>query len=152
MIPENDEDVVEVGEFVQGNQQLPSRKTKINYTPSMIKEIKKCKNSIIHFAEGHFYIVNLDRGREKIKLYPIQKKVLQAMNDNNRFAIVSSRQMGKCVYHKTLIHLKFKPLGISFRIRIGWFYKILKFFEKKNLLSQMTRLNKSRKYENRLHL
>lgn len=94
-IPENDEDVVEVAEYVQGNPQLPSRRTRIKYTAPMINEIRICKNSILHFAEKYFYIVNLDRGREKIKLYPVQKKLLQSMVSNNRFAVCSSRQMGK---------------------------------------------------------
>lgn len=94
-IPENDEEVIEVGEFVQGNPQLPSRKTKIKYTASMINEIKKSQTNILHFAERYFYIINLDRGREKIKLYPIQKKLLKSMKEYNRFAACCSRQSGK---------------------------------------------------------
>ena len=47
----------------------------------MIGELKKCKEDIIYFAENFFYIVSLDRGKEKIKLYNAQKQMLENMKD-----------------------------------------------------------------------
>ena len=94
-LPLDNEECVVAGNYVQGNPQLPSRTTKISYTPSMIKCISKCENDILYFAENFFHIVNLDRGKEKIKLYPVQRKMLTNMVKNNRFAVVASRQIGK---------------------------------------------------------
>jgi len=81
--------------FYLGNQNLPTTDTKFEYTPEMVAEIKKCKKNILHFAENHFTIINLDRGKEKIVLFPCQKKVLRSLRDNRFVILLSSRQAGK---------------------------------------------------------
>lgn len=81
--------------YYRDNPSLPSSKTKIEFTVDMIKEIKKCSKDIVHFGEEYFYIVNLDRGKEIIKLYNCQKKILKSLSKDNRVVLVSSRQMGK---------------------------------------------------------
>lgn len=83
--------------YYRDNPFLPSKNTVIAYTEDMVKEIAKCKKDIIYFAQNYFTIVNLDRGKEIVKLYPVQKKILKQMVDNNRVVLVSSRQMGKAL-------------------------------------------------------
>ena len=95
IIPDYDESVVAEQFYVQNNPQLPSRRTKINYQPWMLDEIRLCKKDILSFAERYFTIINLDTGRQKIKLYPIQRKALKLMADSNRTVILSARQSGK---------------------------------------------------------
>jgi len=56
-------------EFYLGNPNLPAADARIAYEPWMVKEVKKCKENILHFAENFFYIINLDRGRETIDLH-----------------------------------------------------------------------------------
>ena len=77
LIPDCDESVVEEQFYVQNNPQLPSRRTRIKYQPWMLEEMRLCKKDILSFAERYFTIINLDTGRQKIKLYPIQKKALR---------------------------------------------------------------------------
>lgn len=86
---------VDKEKFYLGNKNLPTSDTKFEYTPEMINEIKKCKKNILHFAENYFYIVNLDRGKEKIVLYSCQKRVLRSLRDNRFVILLSSRQSGK---------------------------------------------------------
>lgn len=81
--------------YYLGNDKLPTSDTLHEYTPEMINEIKKCKKNLLHFAENHFFIVNLDRGKEKIKLYSCQKRVLRDLRDNRFVILLSSRQSGK---------------------------------------------------------
>jgi hypothetical protein len=81
--------------FYLGNDKLPTADTLHEYTPDMVNEIKKCKKNILHFAENHFYIINLDRGKERIVLYPCQKRVLRSLRDNRFVILLSSRQSGK---------------------------------------------------------
>lgn len=83
--------------YYRDNPFLPSKNTVIAYTEDMVKEIARCKKDIIYFAQNYFTIVNLDRGKEIVKLYQVQKKILKQMVDNNRVVIVSSRQMGKAL-------------------------------------------------------
>lgn len=60
-----------------------------------IKEIIKCKEDIVYFANNYFYIINLDTGLGLIKLYPKQEEMLKHMANEDRTIIMSSRQSGK---------------------------------------------------------
>ncbi|NBP04345.1 MAG: hypothetical protein EBU90_30535, partial [Proteobacteria bacterium] len=82
-------------QFYLNNPNLPTSGAKFEYTPEMIKELKKCKENLLHFAEKYFYIINLDEGRQPIKLHPYQRRVLRKMRDNRFFILLSSRQIGK---------------------------------------------------------
>ena len=80
--------------FLGGNENLPIQ-VNIDYTDTQIAELKKCAEDVIYFAENFFYIVNLDEGRQKIKLYEPQKKAILQIVDNRRTVICASRQVGK---------------------------------------------------------
>jgi len=81
-------------QYYLGDKHLPTGNTKQEYTPAMIKELRKCAKDITAFV-NHFFITTLERGKECIKLYRPQKRVLKAMV-NNRFVITNaSRQVGK---------------------------------------------------------
>ena len=77
------------------NPNLPRSGALFEYTPEMVKEIKKCSQNILHFAEEYFFIVHPDKGRMKIPLRPYQKRVLRKMRDNRFFILLSPRQSGK---------------------------------------------------------
>ena len=81
--------------YYLGNERLPTADTRHEYTPEMINELKKCKKNLLHFAENYFYIINLDRGKEKIKLYSCQKRVLRSLRDGRFVILLASRQIGK---------------------------------------------------------
>lgn len=87
--------VADKEKYYLGNQNLPTVETKFEYTPEMVLELKKCKKNLIHFAENYFTIINLDRGKEKIKLFSCQKRVLRDLRDNRFVILLSSRQSGK---------------------------------------------------------
>jgi hypothetical protein len=61
----------------------------------VIQELKKCKEDIVYFAENYFYIVNLDRGKEVIKLYTRQRQILKSLVNNRFTCLLSCRQFGK---------------------------------------------------------
>ena len=88
--------------FYLGNKNLPRAEMEFEWTPKMMRELKKCKRNILHFAENFFFIVNLDRGKEKIALYKCQKRVLRSLRDNRFICLMASRQIGKttlmCIY------------------------------------------------------
>ena len=80
--------------YLNNNPNLPME-IDINWTAEMIDEFKKCQNDIIYFAENYFFIINLDRGQEKIKLYEPQKEAILKVIEN-RFTIgCASRQVAK---------------------------------------------------------
>lgn len=81
--------------FYLGNSNLPTANTQYDYTPDMIKEIAKCRKNILHFASNYFYIINVDEGRQKIKLHKFQKRVLKSLSENRFNILLASRQVGK---------------------------------------------------------
>lgn len=82
-------------QFYLGNKNLPTPDAKFEWTSEMVSELKKCSKNILHFSENYFYIVNLDRGKEKIKLHLYQKRILRSLRDNRFVVFLSSRQSGK---------------------------------------------------------
>ena len=81
--------------YYMGNKNLPNVNWKGVYTKEQVKHLKKASQNILYFAENFFYIVNLDRGRERIQLYKPQKRSLRLMRDNRFFCLLASRQIGK---------------------------------------------------------
>lgn len=85
--------------FYLGKASLPTPEATFNYkdNPEWIIDLEKCKKNILYFAENFFYIVNLDEGRQKIKLRPYQKRILRALRDNRYVVLLASRQSGKAL-------------------------------------------------------
>lgn len=81
--------------YYLGNSNLPSANMEFEWTPKMVRELKKAKQNILYFAENFFFIVNLDKGKMKIPLYASQKRVLRSLRDNRFVACLASRQTGK---------------------------------------------------------
>jgi hypothetical protein len=63
--------------FYMGNPNVPARGAEFEYTPEMAREIEKCRKDILYFAENYFFILIPGKGKEKIKLYSAQKRILK---------------------------------------------------------------------------
>jgi hypothetical protein len=81
--------------FYMGNPNVPARGAEFEYTPEMVRELDKCKNDILYFAENYFFILIPGKGKEKITLYPAQKRILKKMRKDRFFILLASRQIGK---------------------------------------------------------
>ena len=82
-------------QIYMNNPALPTAGADFEWTPEMVSELKKCKENILHFAENYFFIINLDEGKQKIKLHPYQRKALRMIRDNRFSLLLFSRQTGK---------------------------------------------------------
>lgn len=80
--------------FYLGNKNLPVPETQFEWTPEMVEDLERARKSILHFSR-FFYIVNLDEGKQPIKLYPYQKRILKALVENRFNVVLASRQIGK---------------------------------------------------------
>ena len=80
--------------FYLGNKNLPVADTQFEWTPEMVEDLERARKSILHFSR-FFYIVNLDEGKQPIKLYPYQKRILKALVENRFNVVLASRQIGK---------------------------------------------------------
>jgi hypothetical protein len=80
--------------FYMGNKNLPVPETEFQWTPEMVEDLERARKSILHFSR-FFYIVSLDEGKQPIKLYPYQKRILKALVENRFNVVLASRQIGK---------------------------------------------------------
>lgn len=83
--------------YYLNNPNLPTPAATFEYTPEMVRDIKLSKDSLLYFASTFFYIINLDEGRQVIKLHPYQTRVLNKMENNRFFILLSGRQIGKAL-------------------------------------------------------
>ncbi len=108
--------------YYLGNERLPTSGTEFEWTPEMMRDLKKCRKDIIYFAENFFYIVNLDKGKMKIPLYKYQKRILRSLRDNRYVITTASRQCGKCFLDDTMLTVRNKKTGEVMKISAGNFY------------------------------
>jgi hypothetical protein len=80
--------------FYLGNKNLPVPETEFQWTQEMVEDLERARKSILHFSR-FFYIVNLDEGKQPIKLYPYQKRILKALVEHRFNVVLASRQIGK---------------------------------------------------------
>lgn len=80
--------------YYLGNKNLPVPETQFEWTPEMVEDLERARKSILHFSK-FFYIVNLDEGKQPIKLYPYQKRILKSLVDHRFNVVLASRQIGK---------------------------------------------------------
>jgi hypothetical protein len=88
-------DIIVDASYYKGNENLLKNDAQIKWTPELIEEFEKCTKNILHFSENYFYINTIDEGKQKIKPYKYQKRLLRAFRDNRFNIILSSRQSGK---------------------------------------------------------
>ncbi len=77
-----------------GNTKLMKSGTILSYTEEQIMEIYRCATDIIYFIENYVYIVNMDHGLIKFKLYPYQREMIKAFKEHRFNLCLLSRQMG----------------------------------------------------------
>jgi hypothetical protein len=86
---------VDDAQYYRGDKKIPKEDAQFTWTPAMVKELKRCTEDIVYFAEKYFTITNIDRGKETIKLYPKQKQALRSLANNRFVVLLASRQCGK---------------------------------------------------------
>lgn len=81
--------------YYRGSKNVPVAGAQYEFTADMVEELRKCKNDIVYFAENFFYIVSIDDGKQKIKLYEAQRRILRSLVDRRFVCLLSCRQAGK---------------------------------------------------------
>lgn len=88
------ENVLANEEYYLNNPNLPKAESTYAYTPKMMEDMEKCRKDIVYFAE-HFFYINGINGKEHIKLFDKQKKILRTIQNNKKILLITSRQWGK---------------------------------------------------------
>ena len=78
-----------------GNPNLPKAGAQYNMTPEMVREMAKCAEDPVYFAETYFKIVHVDKGLIPFTLYDYQKEAAIASTKHRNILMCASRQCGK---------------------------------------------------------
>lgn len=78
-----------------GNRKLKPANTIIEVTKDQVLEYTRCAKDPIYFIENYAKIVSLDKGVILMKLFPYQKRMIQAFFDNRNVIAMLPRQSGK---------------------------------------------------------
>jgi hypothetical protein len=60
-----------------------------------VREIKRCKEDILYFAEKYFFIVSPDKGKHRIQMFDKQKQLVKSFQEFDRVVTLAARQTGK---------------------------------------------------------
>ena len=126
----NDEILAEE-QYYRGDKGLPTSESKYEWTPEMILALQRCQSDIKYFAENFFTIVDMSEGKRKnIPLRKYQKKFLESMMNEKRLLLLTCRQSGKCLSVDSQVVMKFKPLNLKLKMKVGTYFKLMKFKNK----------------------
>lgn len=80
-----------------GNDKIRGMGEEFSYTEEQIKELIRCREDILYFAEKYFYIKTVDKGEILIPLFEYQKRILKAYVDppKRHIILMMPRQYSK---------------------------------------------------------
>ena len=129
-----------VKQFFRKNENLKAANAKEFVTKEemekRVREIIKCSNDILYFANNYVTIVSPGIGKHIIKLYLKQAELIQLMVNEDRVICTSARQSGKCVTKSTYIIIRNKNTQNTQNIQIEEFDKIIRKNNCVNLIDQ----------------
>jgi len=123
--------------FYENNKFLRRNKIRYNYSKEEIQEVKRCKESVVYFAENYCKIQS--QGKIiTIKPYDYQKEIMSAFQEDNLSIVLSSRQSGKCINFDTKVTVRVD--GKIYDIMVFELY--FQIMEKHHSLSMRERLRR----------
>lgn len=78
-----------------GNVNIKRKGMTIEFNQEMVAEYLKCAKDATYFSEKYIKIVHVDHGLIPIKMYDYQKDIVEAITNNRRVTVNTSRQAGK---------------------------------------------------------
>lgn len=83
------------GNGYRANRLLKKAGVKIEWTPELRAEMKKCAADPIYFIENYMKVVHVDHGLVPFKLRDYQKEIVRSLHQNRYTIICTARQAGK---------------------------------------------------------
>lgn len=77
------------------NPNLKAARVSVEFTPEQVSEYARCANDPVYFIEKYCKIISLDDGLVLMKLYPYQKRMIEAVHHNRNVISMCGRQQGK---------------------------------------------------------
>ena len=80
-----------------GNSMIKKAHVKLQWTPDMLEEFKRCAADPIYFIIRWMNVLHVDHGIVPFDLYDYQKNLIDHFNDNRFSVVLASRQSGKSI-------------------------------------------------------
>lgn len=80
-----------------GNPNVKRDGVSEEWTPSQLREYKKCMKDPAYFCRKYVKVIHLDRGLVSFDLYPYQERMFEHFNDNRFSIVLACRQSGKSI-------------------------------------------------------
>lgn len=77
------------------NPKLKKANAETEYTLEQLQELRRCASDPVYFIENYIMIQHPNKGAVPFKLYPYQRKMIQAYQENRNVVVLSARQTGK---------------------------------------------------------
>jgi len=91
-----------------GNSLVSRIGDSFEYSESMIRELIRCKNDILYFAEHYIFVIHPSKGKIHLELRDYQMDILRDFVEKKSLVLLSSRQSGKCFSNQTKIKVNLK--------------------------------------------
>lgn len=94
---------------LRGNPKIKSADSSEFVTADILQErlaeMQRILEDPVYFAEKYFYIINLDEGKQLIKVYPKQAEMIRSMCNYQRVVTLASRQcrLGKSTSYSIFV-------------------------------------------------
>lgn len=111
----------DLGCFHEGDKFLRKADINFQYTKEEQREIIKCAEDVLYFANKYCFAMT-DDGIRKIDLRDYQKNMLKDFQDNRFIVMLASRQIGKCLLYSTKIDIYDTRRKFYFKMSIGKLY------------------------------
>jgi len=79
------------------NDKLKTPDQEVEFTYEQVQELKRCVQDPIYFIENYVQIQHPVKGAVPFRLYPYQKNMIRAYQDNRYTVVLSARQTGKSI-------------------------------------------------------
>lgn len=84
-----------ITQFYNNNPNLKGAGVNVEFTEEQIKEHLRCSKDPIYFIETYCKIVSLDKGIIEFKMFPYQRRLIEAIHHNKNTIGRMGRQLGK---------------------------------------------------------
>ena len=107
----------------------PNAKT--SFEEQMVIDLALSADDPFYFIETFMKVQHPTRGSLPLKLYPFQRKLVEAFHTNSKVVALCGRQLGKCSTFDTKVSYNGQQVAIGNLVQIGRKQRIIAWLENK---------------------
>lgn len=101
----------------------------VEYTEEQLKELILCADDPFYFIENYVKIQHPVDGIVPLTLFPFQHDIIRGFHENQNCAVLTARQMGKCLETHATIRKNDEQIEIGTLVKLTFSEKIVEILE-----------------------